>query len=112
METMTETGTEKRVDELSKRVDRGFERVDRGFEQVDRGFEQVDKRFEQVEGEIRDVRSEVHELRIDTKRGFERMESKFDAKFDSLNRTIIYLLGGSLSVLTAGVIAAAFRALF
>jgi hypothetical protein len=38
METMTETGTEKRVDELSKRVDFGFEqlssRVDFGFEQV------------------------------------------------------------------------------
>ncbi len=39
MGTMTETGTEKRVDELSKRVDFGFEemlkRVEFGFEQVD-----------------------------------------------------------------------------
>jgi hypothetical protein len=56
METMTETGTEKRVDELSKRVDRGFEQVDRAFEQVDRRFEQVDRNFERIDADLREIR--------------------------------------------------------
>jgi hypothetical protein len=36
------------------------------------------------------------------------LDPKFDAKFDSLNRTIMVLLGGSPSVVTDGLIAAAF----
>jgi hypothetical protein len=52
METMTETGTEKRVDELSKRVDFGFE-------QIDRRFEQVDKNFERVDADIRELRADM-----------------------------------------------------
>jgi hypothetical protein len=43
--------------------------------------------------------------------GFGAMDAKLDAKFDSLNRTIIVLLGGSLSVVTGGLIAAAFHLL-
>jgi tetrahydromethanopterin S-methyltransferase subunit G len=87
METMTVDGTEKRIDELSKRMDFGFE-------QVDHRFEQIDRRFEQVEGQI-------VELRADTKAGFE-----------SLNRTIIYLLGGALSVICSGVLALVLHAIF
>ncbi len=91
METMTETGTEKRVDELSKRVDFGFEQVDRRLDKVDAG--------------IRETRGEVQTVRAEMKSGFRDV----DAKLDSLNRTIIYLLGGSLSVVTGGLIAAAFH---
>jgi hypothetical protein len=48
---MTETGTEKRVDELSKRVNFGFEQIDGRFEQVDRR----------------------NRLRMDTKAGFDSL---------------------------------------
>jgi hypothetical protein len=50
METMTETGTEKRVDELSKRVDFGFK--------------QMNQRIGRVEDDVR-------ELRAETKAGFD-----------------------------------------
>jgi hypothetical protein len=43
---------------------------------------------------------------------FAAMDAKFDAKFDRLNRTIIYLLGGSLSILTGGLLAGIIHALF
>jgi hypothetical protein len=86
MGTMTETGTEKRLDELSKRVDHGFERVD---------------------ADIREVRSDIKAVRTEMKGGFEAV----DAKFDSFHRTLILLLGGALSTLVGGLIAAAFTAL-
>jgi hypothetical protein len=35
METMTETGTEKRLDDLRDEMHHGFARVDRSFERVD-----------------------------------------------------------------------------
>lgn len=94
---MTETATDKRIDDLAR--------------STDRSFQQVDQRFEQVEGAIREVRSEVKDLRAEMKSGFAAMDAKWDAKFDSLNRTIIFLLGGSLSVVTGGLIAAAFSAI-
>ena|ERR1700754_4472926 len=105
MGTMTETGTEKRVDELLKRLDFGFEQVDKRFEQVDKRFEQVDRRLDKVDADIRETRGEVQTVRAEMKSGFRDV----DAKLDSLNRTIIYLLGGSLSVVTGGLIAAAFH---
>jgi phage host-nuclease inhibitor protein Gam len=77
-----------------------------------RGFEQVDQRFERVDGDIRELRGEVQGLRSDMNSGFAAIDAKFDAKFDSLNKTIIYLLGGSLSVVTGGILAAVFHALF
>src|ERR1700742_2686922 len=109
MGTMTETGTEKRVDELSKRVDFGFEQVDRRFEQVGGRFDRfeadVDRRFDKGDADIREPRGEIQTVRAEMKSGFRDV----DAKLDSLNRTIIYLLGGSLSVVTGGLIAAAFH---
>jgi hypothetical protein len=97
MATMTESSTDARLHELSKRVDQRFE--------------QVDRRFDRVDADIREVRGEVHELRSEMRTGFAALDAKFDAKFDSLNRTIIVLLGGSLSVVTGGLIAAAFHLL-
>jgi hypothetical protein len=109
METMTETGTEKRVDELSERVNFGFEQVDKHFEQVDDRFDRfegrVDRGFDKVDADIRETRGEIQTVRTEMKSGFRDV----DAKLDSLNRTIIYLLGGSLSVVTGGLIAAAFH---
>jgi uncharacterized protein (UPF0335 family) len=98
METMTVDGTEKRVDELAKRMDFGFE--------------QTNERLGRVEQDIREVRGEVKDVGIAMKNGFDAMDAKWDAKFDRLNRTIVYLLGGSLSVLTAGLLAASVHALF
>jgi tetrahydromethanopterin S-methyltransferase subunit G len=92
METMTEIGTEKRLDELSNRVDHGFA-------QIDQRFAQVDQRLDRVDADIR-------ELRGDLKRGFEIIESRFD----SLQRTIILVLGGAVTTLVGGAIAAAFAA--
>jgi hypothetical protein len=102
MESMTASTTERRIDELGEEMRRGFDRAD---------------------ADIRELRGEVKDLRIEMNGGFKAIEAtmdarfeaadaKFDAKFDRLNRTIIYLLGGSLSVLTAGLLAAAIHALF
>jgi hypothetical protein len=55
METMTETGTEKRVDELSKRMDFGFE-------QVHHRFERVDSNLERVDSDVRDLRVAITSL--------------------------------------------------
>jgi hypothetical protein len=99
MATMTETGTEKRIDDL--RVE-----MHRGFEDLDRQFEKVNSDVRGVRGELRE---EVQLLRTEMIEGFTELDRKFDAKFDSLNRTIIVLLGGSLSVVTGGLIAAAFH---
>jgi hypothetical protein len=59
METMTETGTEKRVDELSKRVDFGFEQVDK---RMDEGFERADRNFERVDADLRELRVAITSL--------------------------------------------------
>ncbi|HEX4306250.1 MAG TPA: hypothetical protein VHZ54_09455 [Solirubrobacterales bacterium] len=113
---MTETSTDKRVDGLRSEVHEGFARTDKRVDdlrvEMHHGFEQVDQRFDRVGGDVRELRGEVHGLRSDMKGGFAAIEAKFDAKFDSLDRTIIYLLGGSLSVVTGGILAAVFHALF
>jgi len=97
MGTMTETGTERRVDELSKRVDFGFEqlskRVDFGYDQIDRRFEQVDIRFEEVSHRFDRVESDLRELRSDVKNGFE-----------SVQRTIIWFFGSMIISIIAGVV--------
>jgi hypothetical protein len=51
MQTMRETGTDERLDDLNQKVDRGFARVDTRF---DRLGDSVDERFNRVdEGSIR-----------------------------------------------------------
>jgi hypothetical protein len=98
MATMAEIATDKRVDDLRS--------------DVHRGFEQIDGRFDRLEADIRESRTESKTLRTDMNKGFAAIDAKFDAKLDSLNRTIIYLLGGSLSVVTGGILAAVLHALF
>jgi hypothetical protein len=119
METVTEAGTGKRVDELSKRVDFGFEqlsgRVDFGFDQVNRRLDESGKstgerigdanqRVLGVEGELRELRSEMH-------RGFERVDGDIDrlridtkAGFDSLHQLIIRVCAGTIGSIVAGVV--------
>jgi len=84
-----ETGTEKRLDDFKESVNQRFDQIDRRFDQVDRRFELVDQRFDRVEGDLR-------ELRSDTKKGFERVDDKFDAlqsemngRFDSIQRMMV-----------------------
>ena len=79
MKTMTETGTEKRIDELSKRVDFGFA--------------QMAQRIGRVEDDVR-------ELRAKTKVGFDAM----DARFDAMNRLMVRFFAGTLGSIIAGVI--------
>ena len=101
METMTETGTEKRVDELSKRVDSGFQemskRVDFGFQEmskrVDFGFAQVDRRFEQIDRRFDRVEDDARELRAEMKSGF-----------DSMHRLMIRFSAGTVGSIIAGVV--------
>jgi hypothetical protein len=63
MQTMRESWTDERLDDLNGRVSDGFRRVD--------------TRFERVEGEIKDLRRE-------TNGRFDRMESRLDG----IQRTI------------------------
>jgi hypothetical protein len=71
--------TDDRIDALSDRVDAGFVRVEREFARVD-------KRFEQVDSDIRELRSEMN------------------ARFDSLQRTMIQF-GGLMIAALIGLIA-------
>lgn len=101
MQTMTETGTEKRVDELSKRVDFGFDqlskRMDFASEQVDRRFEQIDQRFDRFEASVDRrfdrVEDDARELRSEMKSGF-----------DSLHRLMIRFFAGTVGSIIAGVV--------
>jgi hypothetical protein len=102
MGTMTETGTEKRVDELSKRVEFGFEqlssRVDFGFDQVNRRLDQSGKstgdRFGDANQRILGVEIQIRELRSEMKSGF-----------DSIHRLMIQCFAGTLgSIIAGGVI--------
>jgi chaperonin cofactor prefoldin len=52
MQTMRESWTDERLDDLNEKVDRGFDRVDARFEQVDRRFERVDERFDALGAQI------------------------------------------------------------
>jgi len=83
-------------------------KVDDGFAHVDKQFEKVDQRFETVEGKIE---SSVKELRGEMNARFEKVESavkaldsKFDTKFDGLNRT---LLGAAVSVIVTLIVCCA-----
>lgn len=102
---MTETGTEKRVDELSKRVDFGFDqiskRVDFGFEQTSKrinlGFALLAKGSDDLRSEMREnfarIDGDVHELRSEMKTGF-----------DSLHQLMIRVCAGTIGSIVAGVV--------
>jgi phage-related minor tail protein len=72
MQTMRESWTDERLDDLNMKVDRGFEQVDRRFEQVDRRFEGVDEEFKAVRREM--------------KEGFDAVTGRID----SLQQTMVH----------------------
>jgi hypothetical protein len=62
MESMRESRTDRRLDDLNDKVDRGFERID------------ADLRLQRVE-----VRTEFTALRGEMKGGFERIDDRLEA---------------------------------
>lgn len=86
MEAMRESWTDGRLDDLNGRIDQRFD-------QVDRRFDQVDQRFDRVEADIRahrvETKTEFVALRGEMKAGFERMEERFDERFDGLHRLLL-----------------------
>jgi tetrahydromethanopterin S-methyltransferase subunit G len=90
MESMRESWSDKRLDDLNAKVDRGFERVD------------AEVRALRVE-----TRTEFVALRGEMKAGFERVDERFeriDERFDALHRLMIQL-GGTVVVALIGLIA-------
>jgi hypothetical protein len=86
METMTETGTEKRLDDLARSTDRGFDRVDAG---------------------VGDLRAEIQGLRSEMNSRFSTVDTKLeavDARFDSLQRLMIVFFSTTLGSIIAGVV--------
>jgi len=81
METMRQTWTDARMDDLATSVDARFE-------QVDKRFEQVDKRFEQIHGDIKGLRDETNR------------------NFATLNRRFDLLVGVLLAASLSGVVTA------
>ncbi len=60
MQTMRESWTDERLDDLNTKVDREFDRVDARFNRVDDRFNRIDERFDRV-----DERFERMEERLD-----------------------------------------------
>jgi chromosome segregation ATPase len=86
MQTMRESWTDERLDDLNDKVDRGFERVDKRFEQVDKRFDQVDRRFEQIERRFERVDAEFLTVRGEMKAGFDAV----NGRIDSVQRTMFH----------------------
>jgi len=86
METMRESWTDGRLDDLSHRVDRGFERVDADIRdlrmEMSARFERVDERFDRVDAR------------------FDRMDERFDA----MQRTLLQVGGGIFAAFGAALI--------
>ena len=119
METMTETGTEKRVDELSKRVDFGFEqlsdRVDFGFDQVNRRLDESGKSIAsgsatRTSGSSASRASSANCVprRTEDSRGStptsNRLRTDTKAGFDSLHQLMIRVCAGTIGSIIAGVV--------
>lgn len=76
-----ETWTDERLDDLKG--------------QVEKGFDGVEEKIREVKGEIREVRGEIRELRTET-----------NARFDSMQRTMIIGFAGIVASTVGSVIAA------
>lgn len=86
---------EHKVDRLSASVDERFEQIDQRFEQVDRRFEQVDRRFAQVDRRLEEIdrrfdgiESVIVELREYVEFANDRLEKKFEARFELIERQV------------------------
>jgi len=87
MESMRESWTDKRLDDLNDKVDRGFERGE-----TDLRAQRVETRteFTALRGEMKEG---FDALRGEMKAGFEHMEERFDERIDALHRTMIQFCG-------------------
>ncbi|HXQ89265.1 MAG TPA: hypothetical protein VN733_06455 [Solirubrobacterales bacterium] len=60
----------------------------------------MNKSFARVDSDIREIRAEMRQMRAEMKEGFDRM----DARFDTLQRTMIISLAGIAGSIAASVI--------
>jgi hypothetical protein len=98
MESMRESWTDGRLDDLNAKVDRGFAR---GATEVHALRGETRTEFTALRGEMQNG---FGELRGEMKAGFERMEERFDERFDALHRLMIQFCGLMLAALV-GLIA-------
>jgi hypothetical protein len=82
MATMTESGTDKRVDDLRSEMHAGFQQTDKRLDDL---RSEMDRGFDRVETDVRQVRSDMK------------------AGFDSLDRLMIRFFAGTLGSIVAGV---------
>jgi hypothetical protein len=83
MQTMEQTSTEKRIDDLNVRMSEGFGRVHRELDGLD---DRMKEGFKRVDGDIRELRGDIRDLRSET-----------SARFDAMHRTMMrgfFGLGG------------------
>ena len=97
METMTEAGAEKHIEELSKRMDFGLALLAKGTDdlrsEMREGFGRVDTDVREIRSEMRELRSETREVRSDMKAGF-----------DSLQQLMLKVCAGTIGSIVAGVV--------
>ena len=67
----------------------------------------IDKRFDRVDADIRELRLDINGVRADMKKGFERV----DDRFDSMQRTIVIGFVTLFASIVASVIGAVLAAL-
>ncbi len=80
------TWTDDKIDALATKVDEGFSKADVEFARIDERFKRTDERFDKIDATL------------------VRMEAKFDAKFDAINRTAIQLFGGMIGTLVIALV--------
>lgn len=109
---MTETTTEKRLEDLAKSTDRGFDRVDGDIREVRAGIDglrtEMNYRFAEVRAEMKEGFAAVDNkfAAVDTK--FGRVDTRFEAMQDSLDeirKLMIRFFAGTLGSIVAAVIA-------
>jgi archaellum component FlaC len=79
MQTMRESWTDERLDDLNAKVDRGFARVDERFQRVDERFDKIDERFDRVDRHFERVDEEFKAVRLEMKEGFEAINGRMVA---------------------------------
>lgn len=77
-----------RMDQRFQQVDDRFQQVDERFEQVDQRFQQVDLRFQEVDLRFRQVDEAFAEQRSYTEFANDRLDKKWDARFQRLERKL------------------------
>jgi hypothetical protein len=90
-----EAWTDERLDDFKENVNQRFDVVDRRFDEVDKRFDKVDERFDKVDIRFEKVEGEM-------KAGF----AEVNARFDSMQRTMLIGIFSLLASIWASVIGA------